>query len=355
MNKKYKKVEIKNTPKSTIEVSVTVPAEVVSEYFTKQLKKLQESTELKGFRKGKAPENVILREYGENFILNKAGEDIINDVYPTIVLEKKLKVIDRPIIKITTLEKNKDFKFVATATVIPEFDLPDYKKLAQSIKLEKPETVTDKELQETLLHIRKQKARIDSFEKQKADGVEHPKVPTDIKDEDAPKLTDEFVQTLGEFKTVKDFEKKVREDLLNEKQSQTREKRRIQIADKILEKTSMEVPDVLIEAELDRLWAQFESDIQNAGVSVDNYLKQAKQTQEELRTKWRPDAEKRAKLQLILNKIAKENSLLPDSEKVEHELSHLMQAYPDADRESARIYIETMLLNEQVFEMLEKF
>jgi FKBP-type peptidyl-prolyl cis-trans isomerase (trigger factor) len=68
---------------------------------------------------------------------------------------------------------------------------------------------------------------------------------------------------------------------------------------------------------------------------------------------WTPAAEKRAKLQLILNEIAKNETLELDAGKVDHEVSHLLEQYKDADEARVRIYIESIMKNEEVMKMLE--
>ena len=109
----------------------------------------------------------------------------------------------------------------------------------------------------------------------------------------------------------------------------------------------------MIEGELGRTEAQFSADIERMGVKLDDYLKHAKKSAEDLRKEWRPMAEKKAKLQLILNEIAKVESIKPSKEEVEAEIKHILEHYKDADRERAEVYAETILTNEKVFQFLE--
>ena len=67
----------------------------------------------------------------------------------------------------------------------------------------------------------------------------------------------------------------------------------------------MDLPQVLIDSELGQMFAQMEEDIKRAGLQFDDYLAHIKKTKEELAAEWKPLAEKRAKLQLVLNEIAK--------------------------------------------------
>ena len=147
---------------------------------------------------------------------------------------------------------------------------------------------------------------------------------------------------------------KVGEEKATDKEiDEAKEKTRIRIADAIAEKTGVELPDIMIESELHRTEAQFSADIERMGVKLDDYLKHAKKSLEDVRKEWRPHAEKKAKLQLILNEIAKTEKIEPSKEEIEAEVAHILEHYKDADRESAAIYAETVLTNEKVFQFLE--
>jgi trigger factor len=131
------------------------------------------------------------------------------------------------------------------------------------------------------------------------------------------------------------------------------EKRRIALSDAILEASSTEIPELLINSEVRRIEAQFSDDVKRMGVTLEDYLKHAKKTIEDLRQDWRPHAEKKAKLQLILNNIVKLEKIVVDQEEVEEEVKHILAHYKDADKELAYTYAETVLTNEKVYQFLE--
>jgi FKBP-type peptidyl-prolyl cis-trans isomerase (trigger factor) len=105
--------------------------------------------------------------------------------------------------------------------------------------------------------------------------------------------------------------------------------------------------------ETKRTEAQFNDDINRMGVKIEDYLKHAKKTIEEIRSEWRPHAEKKAKLQLILNEIVKLEKIEVDVKEIEEEVKHILAHYKDADRERAFAYAETVLTNEKVYQFLE--
>jgi FKBP-type peptidyl-prolyl cis-trans isomerase (trigger factor) len=85
----------------------------------------------------------------------------------------------------------------------------------------------------------------------------------------------------------------------------------------------------------------------------EDYLAKVEKTMDDLRKEWRPDAEKRAKLQVIMNEIAQKEHIHPDSNKLEREIKHVKEHYPDADERNIRTYVAAQMTNELVFELLE--
>lgn len=132
-----------------------------------------------------------------------------------------------------------------------------------------------------------------------------------------------------------------------------KEKIRIAIADAIAAETAVELPEIMIQSELDRTQAQFESDIKRMGVKLEDYLKHAKKTLEDIRKEWVPHAEKKAKLQLILNEIVRLENIKASPDEIKKEVDHIVEHYKEADRERASVYAETVLTNEKAFEFLE--
>jgi len=114
------------------------------------------------------------------------------------------------------------------------------------------------------------------------------------------------------------------------------------------------VPEVVVEGETNRMMAQFQSDVARAGLKFDDYLKQTGKTIEDLKKDWRPDAEKYAKNQMLMNKLSIEEDISPEKDAVEVEVDKIVANYKDADRDRARIYVETLMTNDLIFAFLEK-
>ena len=351
--KSYGSASIKKLPKSEVEITASIASETWEQYRKQALKSVNESVTIDGFRKGQVPENILVAKVGDASINEEMAELAISRAYVDILIDNKIDAIGKPMVNITKLAKGNPLDFKITTAVVPEVTLPDCKKIAEK-EIEKAKkidvTVSDKDVEEAILKVQKSRVSHDKHDHEKMSPEEHEKAILDS----LPEFNDEFVKELGQFESVEDFKTKVRVMLGQDKQDQAREKSRIMIADAIAEKTTVEIPNVLIETELNRTQGQFEQDIQNMGVKMDDYLKHAKKTLEEIRKDWTPHAEKKAKLQLILNAISAKENIKPDLKEIEAEVNHIVEHYKDADRERAAVYAETVLTNEKVFQWLEK-
>ena len=351
-SKSYSTADIKKLEKAQIEINGSISSEILETFRTQALKNINNMVSVDGFRKGNIPENILVSKVGDMAILEEMAELALSKAYLDIIIDNKLDSIGKPTIGVTKLAKGNPLEFKITTAVIPELKLPDYKKIAQAeIKKNDPSElkVTEKDIEDSILRIRKSHASHEGHDHEKMTPEEHEKAVEAA----IPEFTDAFVKTLGDFSDIPDFKNKLSDMIAENKRDQANEKTRIRIADAIAEKTEVELPDIMIESELNRTQAQFDADVQRMGVKMDDYLKHAKKSLEDLRKEWRPHSEKKAKLQLVLNEIARIEKIAPTAEEIEEEVNHIVEHYKDADREQAGTYAETVLTNEKVFQFLE--
>ena len=347
------KVNIKKLPQSEIEIEGELEADVFEAYFTKALEKIGAHIEVDGFRKGKVPENVLLSKVPEIRVLEEMAEMALSEHYPKIIEVEKLDVISRPEISITKLARKNPLGFKIKTALLPEIILPDYKKIAKEAlgkvtDTEKKVTVSDEDVEKTILDIRRSRAP--------KQHISEPVNETKIKEEqdkNLPEFTDEFVQALGPFKDVADFKDKLKVNIKLEKENHLKEKNRLNIINKIIDESTIDVPNILVELELDKILYRMESDVTQMGLKFKDYLKQLNKTVEDLRKEFRNDAEKKAKLALVLSEISKLEKIVADKEQVAKEVEQILEHYKDADPERSKIHAENVLTNEKVFQFLE--
>jgi len=341
----YENLKIEKLKQSEIEISAEVSWKALAQKRADAIREIQKDFEVPGFRKGNVPEEMLVKNVGELNILQEAAEMILSEVYPAILDENKIFAIGKPAVSITKLAPENPMAFKIKTAVLPEFELPDYKTIARDVNSEKAENIdpTETEISQTIKNLRLSLYRQTNPDDQSKD----------VPDEKLPELNDENIKKFGDHKTIDDFKKSVTEEIKKDKEARFKDKKRSKIIDGILKLTTFDVPNVLIESELNKMEAQFKDTISQFGMKIEDYFSHVKKNIDQMRDEWKPDAEKRAKTQLIMNRIASVEKISPDKDEVEHEAQHVLSHYKDARPENVRIYIETVLTNEKVFNFLE--
>ncbi len=335
-----------------VEISAEIPAEALGKYRSAAVKNIQKSAKIDGFRQGKAPEEHIVRVYGEGAIMRAAAEEAIEHELPELLAKQDFIIVDTPRVTTGEPEAGKPLPFTARAALAPDIKLADYKKISEKHRDTKEDTsVSDKEHEDALTHLRRERYRIDKVEagtdpKQAADESRSAEA------KDLPELDDEFVQSLG-YPDAATFSAAVRTNLGNEKQARADEKRRATILDDLVAGSTIKYPKTLLDYEIEDMKIRLEEDLARIGQTIDSYLAQTKQTKEQLLESWKEGADKRAKVRLLLGKIAQEEKIEPEAEVVDHELMHAREHYPKANPESLRAHIVHMMRNEMVLRFLE--
>ncbi|MFA5773462.1 MAG: trigger factor [Candidatus Paceibacterota bacterium] len=374
------KTTIKKLEKSEIEIVGSIEVAEFEKYEGKALERIGERLELPGFRKGKAPSGIVKENVQEMELLEETAELALMDNYMKILEENKIDAIGRPQIAITKIGKGSDLEFKIVTAVLPEMKLPDYKKIAkeQSGKEDnKREIIVDeKDVEKVILDLRKMRAEQargsnhvghENMTEEPARphdhsgaGGEHAKAHAEsassadkIPESEYPIFDDAFAKTFGDFKDAGAFKEKIRSNIKIEKETEQKDKLRLVIVEELVKLTEGEIPEILIESEIDKIMYRLEADITNAGLKLEDYLKQINKTDADLRKEWRADAEKRAKLQMIIHTISEKENLKPTEEEIVKDVTQITTMYKDADPTRARSYVEQMLENEKVFKFLE--
>ena len=346
-------IEKKTLPGAMIEITGAIASADFLAYEEEAVKHFTEHAEIDGFRKGTAPKAMIVKTYGDMAILEEMAHRALTDTYPRILERDNIDAIGRPEITITKIARGEDLGFKIKTAIVPEITLPDYKKIAGGIEKKEAKPVTDEDVDKTIDEIRRMRAHEDMHIKMKAegkDGHDHPEVT----DETLPVLDDAFAKTVGPFETVDDLKKMVRENMVRESEMGLRDQFRVELFDALLEKATVEVPAILTEIELDKMMARLRSDLERSGLTLQNYLKELKKEETDIRAEWKVDAEKRAKMVLTMDAIWKAEKMSYDETVVENEVKNLMSLYPDADPLNLTEYIRDMMRNQQVFKFLEE-
>ncbi len=260
---------------------------------------------------------MLVSEVGNETLLTTMAELALQTEYPQLLNHHHIDAIGRPSITITKLARHKPLGYKIVTAVLPQFSLPDYKTIAAEInKTPLPAlTIDDKELETLLVNIKN-----------------HP---------EAAGRSEEALREEG--KAYLQFDKERRQ----------KDKRRLEIMEAIDKKIELILPPVLIESELHKMIAELGSDLKTAGLTMEGYLQEIKKTTEELRGELKPQATKRVRVGLILEKIAATEKITADPQKVAAETERLTKLHPDVPVETIKAYISHVLQHEAVWSKLE--
>src|SRR3989344_5300007 len=326
--------------KSQVTIVGELPWELAEKGRAAAVATLGKDIKIDGFRPGQIPEAMLVKHIGEMALLQEMAFRAIIKSYEEILRAKNIDAIGTPALTLTKVAKGNPVGFSIVQSVVPQFELPDYKGIAPGIKKKK----------------KKHGGFVQQMEKLQAAEGDEAKAIVDAEPVKL-ELTEETVKELGapgQFSSVEEFKAKIREHLEIEKKQEVASKHKAAITDAIADATTIELPEILIEQEIKQMFAQMEDDLTRANLKMDDYLSHVKKTRDDMRAEWMPMAEKRAKLQLILEAIAKKDGIKPTPEALEAEVQGLLTRFKDADQSRVRAYVTSFLTNDAVMNMLEQ-
>lgn len=149
----------------------------------------------------------------------------------------------------------------------------------------------------------------------------------EIKHTELPELDDEFVKDVSEFDTVAAYRESVRAKIEERKNASADAEVEKQLIDKLIENMTGEVPDVMIENEIDRYVNDYDYRLRSQGASIDLYYQYTGSTPETLRASFRAEAERQVKSRLALERVAKTEKIKAGKKEIEEEYKKIAAGY----------------------------
>jgi len=141
--------KINKRPKSEVELAVSFTAQELEAKKEPAAKKISEHIEVKGFRKGMVPMEMVIKEVGEMKVLEHAAEILVQESYSKILTDEKIEPISQPKIEFEKLAPGNDFIYKATIITIPSVEIGDISKIkAKAPKVEIAEAEVEKVISE---------------------------------------------------------------------------------------------------------------------------------------------------------------------------------------------------------------
>lgn len=385
-----KSCNLKETNK--YEIEAFVDAETFEAAVQKSYKKNIGKINMPGFRRGKAPRQMVEKMYGKDVFYNDAIEECYPAALEAAVVEANLKLVATE--SLEEIDTENGFTFKAIVIVEPEVEIDGYK----GIKVEtKAVRVTEKMISEEIDKVRDRNSRmvtvtdraaengdtavIDyegfvdgvAFDGGKAEnhnlqlgsgmfipGFEEQIVghnaeeefsifvtfPTEyhaeslagkeaefkiklheIKTKELPELDDEFVKDVSDKETVEDYKKEIKETISKRLKDEKEAQINNDLSEKLIELVQGEIPTQMYDNEVNSMIREFDMRLRSQGLDAMSYLKYTGMDVEGLANMYRPDAEKRVKLRLALEKIAKLENIEISEADLEAEYTKMAETY----------------------------
>ena len=386
---------------SKVTLDVEVDADRLKRAADAAFERHVQRAKIPGFRPGKAPRGMYERAYGKDHLWEDAADDLMDQTYREIVDAEGIEPIDRPDAKLTQLKEGEPLRYTATVVVRPEVALGDYLAHGAKVEAGPPteEDVdrTISSMRDTHAQLRPvdREARpgdiltvdIDAdvagktlppfarnahIEAGKDLGIaglgealvgmkvgDEKKVdlvfpndasesdlagktgsfsirPSQVAEKALPALDDEFAKTVG-VADVAALRKAVRNELAHAAFHEARDEAADKAVEHAMQTSTVEVPELLVEDELEHLVNDLKARVKQEGVTWEKFLLQARKTEEDIRKEWRPVAERRAKSLLVLDAIARKEGITVSGDELaaQASMSPLAQVDPQALRSPA--------------------
>lgn len=155
----------------------------------------------------------------------------------------------------------------------------------------------------------------------------------DIKEKELPELDDEFAIDVSEFDTLDEYKESIREKLEKDAKEKEKIEKENKVIEYIVESSEMDIPDAMIENQVENELRQFEHTLSMQGLDINQYFELTNITVEGFKEEVSPVAEKRIKADLVLEVIEKEEGIDVTDEEVDEELEKLALQYNQEDIE----------------------
>jgi len=285
MDYKYKR-ENKSTTNVLFHVEVAY-----KEYDTikqEKYKKLSETVELKGFRKGQAPRNMV-----EPIILKDMLDQTIQELLPKatsdIVNKEALELASKAKYSLKNVDKEKGVSFDVEFFVYHPFSIPNISKI--KVKIDEPQ-VTEKEIENSIKNV------LSEWNKQN-------------KNDKFKKVTKKFIEKLQlpNIKTKNDLEKAVEDELKHYKRRDSEQKAFEKALNDIVTKTKIAIPENIKENIIKGEKSVLEKELKKTGKEFKTYLEENKTTEKKLELEWIDKYNNSIKNQIFLSKYGRENKI----------------------------------------------
>ncbi len=383
---------VEKKEKNVVNFEFSVCGEEFRAAIEKAYKKNVGKINIQGFRRGKAPRQIIERYYGSEVFFEDAVNIVLPDAYDKAIDEQNIEAVAQPEIDVKEISRENGVVFTAKVAVKPEFELGQYKGVEVSKVTHR---TTEKEINGEIEKIRERNARLVTVEDRSAElgdtanidfegfadgvafeggkgenfdlklgsgqfipGFEEQLVGKNtgdevdvnvtfpkeyhaenlkgkdalfkvkinsIKTQELPELDDEFAKDVSEFDTFEEFKADMTKKLKEKNKAKSKQELENKIVETICNNTEIDIPEAMFETAVNNQIREFAMQLQYQGMNIEQYAQYTGITLDAMKAQIRPDAEKRVKTSLVLEKIAKVENIEVSDKEIEKELEKMAE------------------------------
>ena len=170
-----------------------------------------------------------------------------------------------------------------------------------------------------------------------------------VEEPSKPELNDEFVEKMtGKKRTVEEFKKDIEKNIQARKAQELEKDRENKYLEELLKKTKIEIPEALVDEEVEYILEDMKQEISMKGMEFDKFLEQTKTSEDDLRKKYRPEGERRIKIRLALRYMIEKEGIKPTDEEVKKEFELTKRSYPEKEHDKIQKEFDSGNLNGQL-------
>ena len=180
----------------------------------------------------------------------------------------------------------------------------------------------------------------------------------EIKEKVLPEIDDEFAKDVSEFDNLEDYKKDLNKKIKADKENHAKIDMEQEAIDKFIEKVEVTIPEEMIDSEVDKMIEEMNANLSYQGLNIDQYLQYIGTTLDEYKKQMRDQAQRRIKLDLGLEYVAKEEKVEVEEKDIDEKIKELAAQYGNKDddsllkNENARNYMRQQLVYEKTMKVI---
>ena len=374
------KMAWRTEPGSRAVLEIDISEDEVARAMDQAYATLVQRVTVPGFRRGKAPRAVLERHVGTDALREEALERLLPERYAQAVAQAGLSPVARPSFEVKDGADGKGLHFIATVEVRPQVALPDYRTIRVA---HDAHPVTDADVDRVLEDLRARQGRLVSAEAEPAGrgdyvllkvaeapagiarlqpgkeilaevgggllpaeveaalegvrtGEDREVQPAgsegtvrlhvlDVRRKALPALDDAFARTVSDEPTLAALRERLRERLARERAESEARDVRERALEAVLAQVTIDLPDSMVLHEVEHMLEELARRLQSRGLSLETYLRSQEKDEATLRADLRPGAERRVRVRLVLDEVARREGLTLTEEEMSRAVENLAQ------------------------------